>query len=105
MKDCVFLPAVGKQNATYSPDFTQPGKSLLEIPCRVGEEVKETEREGKERRQEANIEMVLSPPERILYSQFRKKSYKVSASPIMTFRQPAKMGGKRNMEVPWIETL
>ena len=33
-KNCVFLPAVGKQNATFSPDFTQPGKSLKEIPCR-----------------------------------------------------------------------
>ena len=32
-KICVFLPAVGKQNATFSPDFTQWGKSLLEIPC------------------------------------------------------------------------
>ena len=29
----VFLPAEGKQNATFSPNFTQPGKSLLEIPC------------------------------------------------------------------------
>ena len=24
-KNCVCLPAVGKQNATFSPDFTQPG--------------------------------------------------------------------------------
>ena len=32
-KNCVFLPAEGKQNATFSPEFTQPGKSLLEIPC------------------------------------------------------------------------
>ena len=32
-KHCVFLPAEGKQNATLSPDFTQPGKGLLEIPC------------------------------------------------------------------------
>ena len=29
----VFLPAEGKQNATFSTDFTQPGKRLLEIPC------------------------------------------------------------------------
>ena len=28
-----FLPAEGKQNATFSPDFTQPGKGLLEVPC------------------------------------------------------------------------
>ena len=28
------LPAVGKQYAFFSPNFTQPGKSLLEIPCR-----------------------------------------------------------------------
>ena len=27
------LPEVGKQNATFSPDFTQPGKGLLEVPC------------------------------------------------------------------------
>ena len=32
-KNCVFLPAVGKQNATFSPDFTKPGKRSLEIPC------------------------------------------------------------------------
>ena len=32
-KHCGFLPAEGKQNATLSPEFTQPGKSLLEIPC------------------------------------------------------------------------
>ena len=32
-KNCVCLPEVGKQNATFSPDFTQPGKSLLEVPC------------------------------------------------------------------------
>ena len=32
-ENCVFLPAEGKQNATFSPDFTQRGKSLLEIPC------------------------------------------------------------------------
>ena len=32
-KNCVFLPAEGKQNATFSPDFTQPRKRLLEIPC------------------------------------------------------------------------
>ena len=32
-KNCIFLPAVGKQNATFSPDFTQPGKSLIEVPC------------------------------------------------------------------------
>ena len=31
-KNCVCLPEVGKQNATLSPDFTQPGKSLLEVP-------------------------------------------------------------------------
>ena len=27
------LPADGKQNTALSPIFTQPGKSLLEIPC------------------------------------------------------------------------
>ena len=32
-KNCVLLPAVGKQNATFSPNFTKPGKSLLEVPC------------------------------------------------------------------------
>ena len=32
-KNCICQPAVGKQNATFSPDFTQPGKSLLEVPC------------------------------------------------------------------------
>ena len=32
-KHSVFLPAEGKQNATFSPDFIQSGKSLLEIPC------------------------------------------------------------------------
>ena len=32
-KNCFCLPEVGIQNATFSPDFTQPGKSLLEIPC------------------------------------------------------------------------
>ena len=30
---CVLLPAVGKQNATFSSHFTQPGKSLLVQPC------------------------------------------------------------------------
>ena len=29
----MFLLAEGKQNATFSLDFTQPGKSLLEAPC------------------------------------------------------------------------
>ena len=37
-KNCVFLPAEGKQNATFSPDFSQPGKSLIEIPCICGGE-------------------------------------------------------------------
>ena len=32
-KNYVFQPAEDKQNATFSPEFTQPGKSLLEIPC------------------------------------------------------------------------
>ena len=27
------MPEVGKQIAPFSPDFTQPGKSLLEVPC------------------------------------------------------------------------
>ena len=31
-----------------------------------------------------------------LYSQFQKKSYKVSICPRKIFRQPTKMGGKRN---------
>ena len=35
-KNCVLLPAVGKQNATFSPNFTQPGKRSLEVPCRCG---------------------------------------------------------------------
>ena len=34
-KNCAFLPAEGKQNATFSPNFTQPARSLLEIPCNV----------------------------------------------------------------------
>ena len=34
-KNCFCLPEVGKQNATFSTDFTQPGKSLLEVPCIV----------------------------------------------------------------------
>ena len=34
-KSCVLLSAgEGKQNATFSPNFTQPGAHLLEIPCR-----------------------------------------------------------------------
>ena len=32
-KNGIFLTAEGKQNATFSPDYTQPGKSLLENPC------------------------------------------------------------------------
>ena len=32
-KICVFLPAEGKLNATFPPNFTQPGKSLLVQPC------------------------------------------------------------------------
>ena len=32
-KNCALLPAVGKQTATFSPYFTQPGVHLLEIPC------------------------------------------------------------------------
>ena len=32
-KNCVFLPAEGKQNTTFLPGFTQPGKSLIEVPC------------------------------------------------------------------------
>ena len=33
VENCVFLPAEGKQKTTFPPDFTQPGKGLLEIPC------------------------------------------------------------------------
>ena len=29
----VFLSVEGKQIATFPTDFTQPGKSLLEVPC------------------------------------------------------------------------
>ena len=25
VKNCVLIPAVGKQNAIFTPDFTQPG--------------------------------------------------------------------------------
>ena len=32
-KNCAILPAVGKQNATYSSKFTKPGKGLLVQPC------------------------------------------------------------------------
>ena len=32
-KNYVFLPAEGKQNTTFSPDFTRLGKYLFEIPC------------------------------------------------------------------------
>ena len=35
-KNCVCLPEVGEQNATFSPNFTQPGKSLSEVPCMSG---------------------------------------------------------------------
>ena len=34
-KNCAFLPAEGKQSAIFSPDFTQSGKSLLEMPCTI----------------------------------------------------------------------
>ena len=34
VKNSVLLPAVDKQNATYSSNFTQPGKSLFLQPCR-----------------------------------------------------------------------
>ena len=30
---CALLPALGKQNTTFSFNFTQPGKSLLVQPC------------------------------------------------------------------------
>ena len=33
MKNCVLLPAVGKQNKTYSPNFTKPWNHLLELLC------------------------------------------------------------------------
>ena len=39
-----------------------------------------------------------------MYSHFQKKIYKVYVSPHI-FRQTAKMGGKRNMQELWIETL
>ena len=32
-KNYFFQPAEGKQNATISPEITQPGKRLLKIPC------------------------------------------------------------------------
>ena len=32
-KNCVLQPAVGKQNATSSPNLTQPGKVILVQPC------------------------------------------------------------------------
>ena len=32
-KSCFILLAECKHNSTFSPNFTQPGKSLLEIPC------------------------------------------------------------------------
>ena len=35
-KNCVLLPAVGKQNATLSPNFTQPGAHILGHPCISG---------------------------------------------------------------------
>ena len=41
----------------------------------------------------------------LLVQSIPKKSYKVSASPIKTFRQPAKMGGKRNLHLLWMKTL
>ena len=31
--NCILLPAVGKQNTTFSPNITQPGKVLLVQPC------------------------------------------------------------------------
>ena len=33
-KNCALLPAVGKQNATFESNFTQPWKSLLVQPCK-----------------------------------------------------------------------
>ena len=36
-KNCVFLPAEGKQNATFAFKFKQSGKSLLVQPCTVGD--------------------------------------------------------------------
>ena len=33
-KNCILLPAVSKQSATFSSNFTQHGKSLLVQPCR-----------------------------------------------------------------------
>ena len=33
MKNCAVLPAVGKQSATFSFNFTQPRKNLLVQPC------------------------------------------------------------------------
>ena len=35
VKNCVLLPAVGKQHATFSPNFTQPGAHLLVHPCTI----------------------------------------------------------------------
>ena len=35
LSNSVLLPAVGKQNGTFSPNFTQPGKHSLEVPCKV----------------------------------------------------------------------
>ena len=39
-----------------------------------------------------------NPNKLVLYSQFQKKSYKVSICPRKIFRQPTKMGGKRNRQ-------
>ena len=33
LENSVFLPAEDKQNTTFSPGFSKPGKSLIEIPC------------------------------------------------------------------------
>ena len=41
VKNCVPLPAVGKQNATFSSDFTQPGRHSLEVPCMIIHDVGE----------------------------------------------------------------
>ena len=34
-KNCVLLLSVGKQTATFPPNFTQPGKVLLVQPCKA----------------------------------------------------------------------
>ena len=62
------LPAEGEQNGAFSPDFTQPGKSLLKIPCtRCNSEARSDHEEilGSERKAAGDRQMRCCSPKRI----------------------------------------